>query len=358
MKTVSAQRLFEGVNELLSGNSELPDTNDWAAVRGHLDSALGEIWIFESWAETWWPFLMETERRYFRANWLAATTYNKTSEVFDAATRQYFQCLRNSVVGSSYSPTDSNGAERSDYWALSKSTYSGDNWVSGTAYAVGDIVYYTVDNNYYQCHTAHTASGTLIPTATAGNERWGVLTPFLRYVDKVATGQTEIGDTFTVTDADPRANAGWKGLDWEELQDRVYVRDTVAYCWISFRKAKPTLSGAIYVSASAYAVGDQVYFAATGTSGNFYDCIATASAGDTPATDTDKWEVVEIPAAFEQFLIYSALAALKTADDEEDNRRMANEAAEGHLIQQANRFFPWRGKASSVPPRVYHSSVN
>ena len=235
MKTVSAQRLFEGVNELLSGNSELPDTNDWAAVRGHLDMAIAEAWIYESWQETYWPFLMRSERRYFRANWLAGSTYNKTNEVFDAATQQYFQCLRDTVTGAGNSPTDSAGVERSAYWAECLTSYAGDDWLTGTAYVVGDIIYYPVDNNFYQCHTA-----------TAGNERWGVLTPFQRYVDKEATGQTEIGDTFNVTDVDPRSDARWSGLDWEEIQDRVYVRDDVAFCWITFRIARTRLSGAIF----------------------------------------------------------------------------------------------------------------
>ena len=67
--------------------------------------------------------------------------------------------------------------------------------------------------------------------------------------------------------------------------------------------------------------------------------------------------MVEIPEAFEQFAIFSALASLKVADDQSEARREANEQAEGYLIQQANRYFPYRGKASSVPPRVYGSSA-
>ena len=357
MKTVSAQRLFEGVNELHTGNSELPDTKDWAAVRGHLDMAIGEAWIYESWLETWWPFLMRSERRYFRSNWLAGSTYNKTDEVFDAATQQYFQCLRDSVTGAGNSPTDSAGAERSAYWAECLTTYAGDDWLTATAYDVGDIVYYTVDNNYYQCHTAHTSSGTLIPTATAGNERWGVLTPFQRYVAKELTGQTEIGDTFNVTDVDPRSDARWTGLDWEEIQDRVYVRDDVAFCWITFRAARTRLTGTIFSASAAYTAGKQVYYSSTTTAGNFYTCVTTTTAGEDPDDTPAKWTVVEIPEAFEQFAIFSALASLKVADDEADARREANEQAEGYLIQQANRFFPYRGKASSVPPRVYGSST-
>lgn len=357
MKTVSAQRLFEGINEVFTGNSQLPDTRDWPSVRGHLDLALAEVWHYESWEQTWWPFLMTTERRYFRDNWLAGSTYDKTDEVFDAATQQYFQCLRDSVSGAGQSPTDSAGAERSDYWALSRAVYSGNNWASGTSYAVGAIVFYAVDNNYYQCHTAHTSSGTLVPDATGGNERWGVLTPFLRYVDKLATGQTEIGDTYNATDVDPRANPGWTQLDWEELADRVYVRDAVASAWLTFRKARPVLSGAIFDATDTYAAGDQVYYASATAAGNFYDCLSATSAGETPESAAAKWQVVELPAAFEGFLIWSALAGLYAADENDPARLHANASAEGHLIQQANRCFPYRGRGSRTAPRVYAASV-
>jgi hypothetical protein len=357
MKTISAQRLFEGVNELWSGNSELPSTADFPSVRGHVDMALGEAWVYESWDQKWWPFLMRTERRYFRANWLAASTYNKTNEVFDAATQQYFQCLRNSVTGSGNSPTDSAGDERSAYWAECAAVYTGANWLTGTAYVVGDIRYYPVDNNYYQCHTAHTSSGTLIPTATGGDERWGVLTPFERYVDKEATGQTAIGNTYLVTTADPRSTAGYTDLTWEELNDRVYVRDEVAFCWISFRLARPRLTGTFFSTTATYAADAQVYYTTTAGVGNFYRCVTATSAGEDPDDTAAKWAVVEIPDAFAEFLIWSALAHVKTADDEAAARNDANAMAEGYLIQQANRFFPFRGTGSSAPPRVYSSSI-
>lgn len=348
MNTIDAERLFKGVNELHSGKSELPGTADWPAVRGHLDLALGRAWNSE-----WWQFLMRGEYRYFRALWLAAGTYNKTDEVYDAATQQYFQCLRNSVTGAGQSPTDSNGDEQSAYWALCKSAYSGDNWLTATTYAVGDIIFYPVDANHYQCHTAHTSSGTLIPTATGGNERWGVLTPFERYVDFLQTGQTKIGSVQAVASANPLPNYQWDSVAKTTRNNRVYILENLTRVWINFRLRRPKLTGALYDSTAAYAVDDQVYFTPSDGPGNFYTCIATASAGDTPETDTDKWEVVEIPEEFEGNLICNAYAALLTADEQYDERKRAEETAEGYLILLADEEHRQRGEQPNIPMRTY-----
>jgi hypothetical protein len=348
MITIDAERLFKGVNELHSGENALPATADWPAVRGHLDLALGEAWNSE-----WWQFLMRGEYRYFRALWLAASTYNKTNEVYDAATQQYFQCLRNSVTGSSQSPTDSNGDERSDYWALCKTSYSGANWSSGVSYAVGDIRFYPVDGNHYQCHTAHTSSGTLTPDATGGNERWGVLTPFERYVDYLQAGQTEIGNVMDVKDANPRPSWQWDSLNKQTLNDRVYVLDNVTRVWLDFRLRRPKLTGTFFDTATTYTVNAQVYFTPTGGLGNFYKCVTATSAGESPSSAPAKWSVVEIPQAFEGFLIYSAYAKLLTADEQYEERARALALAEGYLMLESDRQYRQTGETPAIPMRSY-----
>lgn len=348
MNTVSAERIFKGANELFSGQSELPPDIDFAPWRGHLDLSLGEVWNSE-----WWQFLMRGEWRYFRDLWLATSTYNKGDEVYDAASEKYFQCLRDSVTGSGNSPTDSAGDERSAYWAECKTSYTGDDWASGESYAVGDIVYYTVDDTYYQCHTAHTSSGTLKPDATGGNERWGALAYFERYVDFLQTGKTQIGDVLMATSADPRITTNYETYDGQTIQDRYYVRDAARRVFLTFRVRRPVLTGALYDEDSAYAVGDQVYFYSASIRGNFYTCTATASAGDTPATDTDKWTVVEIPEQFQGGLIWSVYAKALVADERADEARGAMQVAETYFGLETDRTYRQGGQTPSVPMRVY-----
>jgi hypothetical protein len=351
MITVSAERIFKGVNELLAGESELPPTADWVPIRGHIDLSIGEAWNSE-----WWQFLMRGEYRYFRLLWSAASSYDKGDEVYDAATQQYFQCLRDAVTGAGQSPTDSAGDERSDYWALCKPSYAGSNWSSASvAYAVGDIIYYPVDDLYYQCHTANTSSTTLTPDAAGGDERWGALAPFVRYVEFAQAGKTLIGDVMDVKDSNPRVTRRWKSIDKETLEDRVYVLDNVKRVWLDFRLRRPQLTGNFYDETEAYAVGAQVYFtpSTAGAVGNFYDCVATASAGDTPETDADKWDLVELPQAFEGFLIWSAYSKLLTSEDEPEERQRAISMAEGYLLLETDRKYRQAGETPNVPMRTY-----
>lgn len=348
MNTVSAERLFHGVNELFTGQSELPPDTDFAPWRGHLDLSLGEIWNSE-----WWQFLMRGEFRYFRALWLAATTYNKGDEVYDAATQQYFQCLRDSVTGASFSPTDSTGAERSAYWALCKSTYGASNWLTGTVYAVGTIRYYPVDDLYYQCHTAHTSSSTLVPSATGGNERWGALAAFERYVDFLQPDKTEIGDVLRARTNNPRVTVNYEDLQGETIQDRYYVLDEVRRAWLDFRLRRPRLTGAVFSTSATYAVDDQVYFSSATVTGNFYTCVTATSAGESPSSAAAKWSVVQIPEQFQAALIWSTYAKVLIADDRADESLRAMAMAEGYLALETDRKYRQAGETPSNPVRTY-----
>lgn len=349
MKTVDAERIFTGVNELWHGTSELQDSVDWPVVRGHIDLTLAEAWNSE-----WWQFLMAGEYRYFRDLWSATTTYNKTNEVYDSASQKYFQCLRNSVSGSGNSPTDSTGATRSAYWAESKTSYAGSNWSSSSvSYSVGDIVKYPVDDQYYQCHTAHTSSATLTPDATGSNERWGVLTAFRRYVDYSQTGKTEFGDVFDVKDGDPYVSTNWNSVEHETINDRVYVRDNIKRVWVDYRLVKPRLTGSAYSATATYAAGDQVYYVPSGGKGNFYTCLASTSAGENPTSTPAKWSIVQIPLAFEGALIWGAYAKCLTADGDAEERTAAMQMAEGYLSLETDRKYRQKGETPAVSMRTY-----
>lgn len=348
MNAISAERIFKGANELFSGQSELPPDIDFAPWRGHLDLMLGEAWNSE-----WWQFLMRFEWRYFRALWLSTATYNQTDEVYDAASQKYYQCLRDSVTGAGNSPTDSAGDERSAYWAECKTSYQGNDWASGTAYSVGDIIYYTKDDTFYQCHTAHTSSGTLVPDATSSNERWGPLTSFERYVDYLQADKTEIGDVLQATSADPRITTTYDKYTGETIRDRYYVRDAGRRVFLTFRVRRPRLTGEVFSTSATYSVGDQVYFAATGTPGNFYECITATSAGESPASAAAKWSVIEIPEQFQGALTWGLYAKALVADERADEARAAASTAEGYLMLETDRKYRQAGETPALPMRVY-----
>lgn len=350
---IDAENLLRSIKSFRHDVNELPDTNEFPVYRTWLDMALGAFWRSE-----WWPQLMLGEFRYFRKNWLAATTYNKGDEVYDSATQQYFQCLRNSVTGSSYSPTDSSGDERSDYWALCRTSYGGNNWASGTAYAVGDIIFYPVDNTYYQCHTAHTSSGTLIPTATGGNERWGALAPFDRYIAFDQAWETNlIGDCFDVKTDNPKVNRRWRSVPWSVSENGVQVEEPATRVFVQFRRPRPRLKGNIFDATLTYAVGDQVYWDNNETeTGNFYDCIATTTAGQDPTDTPASWALVEIPEFFQQHLIMECSSRAMLNDERTDMAGVLSAMAEFAAGLETDVLYRQQAQTPALSVKSYPSA--
>lgn len=62
----------------------------------------------------------------------------------------------------------------------------------------------------------------------------------------------------------------------------------------------------------------QAYF-----SGDWYQCIVATSAGESPATNPEKWAKMEIPAIAEDYLVEKAVALLLQADGMQDKRMQA-----------------------------------
>lgn len=75
----------------------------------------------------------------------------------------------------------------------------------------------------------------------------------------------------------------------------------------------------------------QAYFAIDGVEGDFYDCIAAAAAGESPATNPEKWRRVDIPAAFEEYLIERAVAILQVGEGQSDKSRAGSKDASAIL---------------------------
>lgn len=356
MTLVDAEDVLRGMKALLDGENALPDTDEFPRYRIGLDLAMNPCWRSE-----WWPELMRGETRYFRANWISTATYNKTNEVYDSATQQYFQCLRNSVTGAAFSPTDSSGAERSTHWALSKISYAGPNWVSGTNYVVGDKVFYPVTNRFYQCHTAHTSSSTLVPDATGGNERWGVLTDFDRYVSKTQAAQTGsgaaetvIGDCFDVKDANPKTNRRWNSLDWDNSENGIQVLEEAIRVFVQFRLPRPRFKGNLYSATVAYAVDNQVYWDnSQAIVGNFYDCIVATSPGQNPTNTPASWRVVQIPEFFYPSLVHLGVAKMYLADGQAEKMGVPMQLADSDLNDETGVIYRQQGRSPPIPMRTY-----
>lgn len=279
-----------------------------------------------AWEMTEWPDLLRTEERKFRAEWDGTVTYGAPSassavEVFYAPSQKYYQSLRGTNLN--HAPATFAGnvwTENSAWWAESKTSYGGNDWAATTVYAVGTIVRRTTgtgaDQRFYQCHTAHTSGASFDTT------QFGILTDFDRYVAYEQTGLVKFGEVLAVLNRNPKIQQAPMRLKWRLSDNGVQVYDSVPTCWLRYRLRAPFLKGANFQGTAAYAVDEQVYFSSTSAAGNvtanFYDCLATTVAAESPITAPAKWALVPIPYTFAEWLIHASAADMLSKDAKDD----------------------------------------
>lgn len=81
-------------------------------------------------------------------------------------------------------------------------------------------------------------------------------------------------------------------------------------------------------------MASQAYFATDGVEADFYDCIDAAAAGESPATNPEKWRRIEIPAVYEWFLVSRAASLLLPGEGQSDKAR-AEEVASAKTLDYA-----------------------
>jgi hypothetical protein len=84
--------------------------------------------------------------------------------------------------------------------------------------------------------------------------------------------------------------------------------------FIYYRKDAPDMYGDTYDATATYAVDDQVFFTDSNDNSDYYKCTAAASAGDTPATDPDKWTALTIPEPLFWSSVWNAYADSKVQE--------------------------------------------
>lgn len=163
-------------------------------------------------------------------------------------------------------------------------------YAAGTTYAEGDEVYYPAEDSYYRALGATTGNA---PTNTT---YWEEADDDLdRYVAWEQTGLEAVDAVFAVWDSNPRlykdaAEAAYSVSDTGvEISPEATVGTSV---WLEYGARAPEMTDEEYDATATYVTGDRVYFS---TDGKCYEANQACAAGDTPATDTDKWDEVEFP---------------------------------------------------------------
>lgn len=124
-------------------------------------------------------------------------------------------------------------------------------------------------------------------------------------------GEERIAEVFEVYDADPNGTAGYNVLTYDLTEDGIlFGGDNIpATAWVYYRRDCPDYYGDAYSGATAYAVGDQAYYA---TTGDFYVAIASTT-GNAP-TDVTKWTRLTVPWDLFDYAVYRSAADLLTTN--------------------------------------------
>lgn len=285
---------------------------------------LKRIWEYRPWS-----ILKPTEKRYFR-DLYAAQSYVATNEVYYPGPRKYYQAL--TTAPSNQAPATLSGTTWTTniaYWAESFTSYSADEYSATHAYAQGDKAYYSLTDRVYQLFAA-TSTG----NAPSDSTKWGVLTEFDRYIAFEQTGKAAFDHAFAAWDKNPKTDGRARRMQAWQSDLGLQVLDDEPFVWLEYRLQRPLLAAEVFDDTAVYAVGDQVYYDSATARGNLYECVTVTAAGQTPESAAAKWSLIEIPAAFETYLIHGAAADYLNADEEFDRRDREESLADEDLIRQ------------------------
>jgi len=332
MRKLTFKNVLYGVAQLAGLDRDNISTSEFARIRDLADARLALAWESGEWPDT-----LLVEERTFRPLWSSGTTYAKDAEVYYAKEDKYYQSVAAANTGNT--PTTK------DWWADASEAPSGDDWLTGTSYSVGDTVRYDITGKHYWCYLAHTSSGSVTPETSSN---WTQLVPFDRYIAHEQTGETKIGEFLSIASKDPRNFTSIKEYDFELTGTGAHVAKDVTKVWVRGRKQRPLLTGDNYSNSGTYASGDQVYF-----EGNFYESTESISAGQSPSTHASKWTLVEVPYIFQGYLIRGAFADYLRATGNNELAAMADRDAEAVIAVEADKLLRQQGQVKRVNVLTY-----
>lgn len=162
----------------------------------------------------------------------------------------------------------------------------------------------------------------------------------------------DAGEILGVYNKNPRASTKAAAQAWSIYDDGaaryIQLRDTVTPVYVEYRIVRPALKGDTYSSTSTYASGDQVYHG-----GDFYDANTAVAVNESPATSASKWDVVKIPAIFQNYLIRGCYADQLRATGNNELAIAADRNAESLLMMESDKLYRQQGQVRRLDMQTY-----
>lgn len=330
---------------LVGSNPDRLDGIKALAVTEYINQHVRFGWHFD-----WWPEWTLTEQRWYRASWDASTAYaapTSTSavEVFYFPAQKYYQSLHGTNTGNSPATLAGSGTyvENSAHWAECGGIYAADDWTANTAYAVGTRVVNPDNRRAYQCITSHTSA------ASFDSTKFGILTPFNRYIAYSQTGATIISAAKDAHKRDPQIFTANSGRLTQPSRGTLGVQaqaDWPETVWLEFQTLAPVFSSTPWTASTAYAVGDLVYSAP-----ETYQCITAHTSAS--SIDLAKFTLVEFPYLLGDFVKHCALSDYQEGLKLTQRSRVNEDRARRLLADLWDQEFPTQGQSTTARVATY-----
>ena len=344
MRTVTFKSVLHGSARLLGLNPDRLDTIKAAQLVEYINQHVRFAWQWD-----WWPEWTLLETRYYRAAWVSGTTYGApsattTEEIFYFPAGKYYQSLVAGNLGNV--PATLSGSEyveNSSFWAECAAQYDTTPWTANTAFVVGDQRVNPDNGRAYQCHTAHTSGATFDTT------KFGILTPFNRYIAFSQTGATVINQVKDAYQRDPRVfprNPGRLQEHWKSDLGIQARDDWPDFVVLEFMTTPPVFTTTPWADATAYVVGDLVY-----QTPETYRC--TTAHTSSGSFDSSKFTVVLMP-----YLLGDYVKRAAQSDYQEGlkltQRSRVNEGRSREMLADIwDQEFPTQGQSTTARVQTY-----
>jgi hypothetical protein len=283
------------------------------------------LFVRLAWQAFFWPDITPIEKRRFRPVYASATAYDEEAQVYFPPADKYYQALQATTGNAPATLVGGEYEDNSEFWAECQAGYGADVWEDGKVFALGDQTLHPETLEPYQCFDAHTASGTFDDT------KFGLLTPFVRSLEYAQAGATAIGTVRYVWDRNPETDRRAQRITFRLTPGYVRVNGCVNTFWLEYRLRVPSFNGATRDDDATYAAGVTVYDTDTG---DFWTSNTSIAAGESPTTDEDKWDKVEFPAVFAEYVAQSVYAALTNKEQEQPENITVQQSAGWPLLLQ------------------------
>lgn len=223
-------------------------------------------------------------------------------------------------------------AWRKAWWAQlmhAELRYYRNEFDAATAYAAGDEVYY--NGGYYRARATTTAN---LPTNAT---YWETITDLDAYVLLEQDDQEAIGEVRQLSQDNPLTTAVPRQIPFRLAGDRIWVlgENAPASVYVWFREPAPTWLGDDFSATSTYSAGKVIYYEGSGVDyeGDFWRCLATTTANQTPESAAAKWERIEFPSWLRECVAQAAYADWVRQDGNPEAARLEDAEAQRLLLQ-------------------------